>query len=107
MKQVKQTPATAIKCKFSNEAHKLLEPNIDIKARQRWQNRHKYELTDAQKIELFDKIMTLHNECSRELTNYQYAKREKKRIHKARIARGWKPKKHTSKEEYLKTIAAA
>ena len=104
---MKQNPTTAIKAKFSNEVHRLLEPNIDVKTRARWQYRQKYQLTDAQKVALFDQIVELHKECSKELTSYQYDRRKKRRVQKARIARGWKPKKHTSKEEYLKSIAAA
>jgi len=104
---MKQNPTTAIKAKFSNEVHKLLEPNINVKTRNRWQHSQKYKLTEAQKLELFDKIVELHKECSKELTSYQYDKREKRRVHKARIARGWKPKKKTSKEDYLKSNPAA
>lgn len=104
---MKQNPTTAIKAKFSNEVHKLLEPNINIKSRQRWQHSQKYKLTDAQKIELFDKIVELHKECSKELTSYQYDRREKRRVQKARVARGWKPKKKTSKEDHLKSKSAA
>lgn len=104
---MKQNPTTAIKAKFSNEVHKLLEPNINVKSRERWKHSQKYELTDTQKIELFDEIVKLHNECSHELTSYQYDRREKRRIQKARISRGWKPKKHTTKEEYLKSNSAA
>ena len=104
---MKTNPTTAIKAKFSNEVHKLLEPNIDVKTSQRWQYSQKYKLTDTQKVELFDKIAQLHKECSREITNYQYDRREKRRLQKARIARGWKPKKRTTKEEYQKSNAAA
>ncbi len=98
----KNNPTTMIKCKFSNTVHQLLEPNIDIKRRQRWQHNNKYKLTDAQKIELFDKIVILHRECSVELTGYQYDKRCKNRVKKARIARGYVPKKQTKKEDYVK-----
>ncbi len=100
---MKQNPTSAIKSKFSNEVHKILEPNIGIKTRQRWQ--HKQKFTDAQKLEMFEQIVQLHNECTRELTAYQYDRREKKRIQKARIARGWKPKVKTRKEDYLKKAA--
>ncbi len=78
---MKQNPTTTIKCTFSNEVHKLLEPNIDLKRRDRWKlGNKKYELTDKEKIELFDKINNLHQICSNELTSYQYNKREKKRF---------------------------
>lgn len=94
-------PGTAIKCKFSNEVHKILEPNINIPSSQRWRLRK--ELTDKQKLEMFEQIMKVHNECSTELTHYQYERREKKRIYKARVARGYKFKKKTKKEDFLKS----
>lgn len=97
-------PTSAIKSKFSNAVHKILEPNLDIKRRDRWKHRNKYEFTDKQKLEMFDKIVALHNECSNELTNYQYDRREKKRIHKARVERGYKFKKKTKKEDYEKNL---
>ena len=99
---MKQNPTTAIKCKFSNAIHKLLEPNIDVKKRDRWKNRDNYKLSDAQKLALFDKINQIHSECSYELTSYFYDKREKRRIHKARVERGYVFKKKTTKEEYEK-----
>ena len=89
-------PTTMIKSKFSNALHKILEPNIGVKARERWRLPKK-KLTDAEKLELFDKIVEAHNSCTAELTAYQYDRREKKRIKKARIARGWVPKVKTKK----------
>lgn len=96
---------TAIKCHFSNEVHELLEPNIDVKRSQRWKHYDKYKLTDAQKLEIFDKILQLHQETSSELISYLFNKREKKRINKARVNRGWVSKKKTTKEDYLKSKA--
>lgn len=101
---MKNNPTVMIKCKFSNEVHKLLEPNIEMKKNDRWKNHDKYKLTDAQKLEIFEKILTLHSECSSELTNYQYDKRFKKRIHKSRVERGYKFKKKMSKEDYFKSF---
>jgi len=98
---MKQNPTASIKCKFSNEVHKILEPNIDMKARDRWKNKKPF--TDKEKLEMFDKILVLHSECSNELTAYQFDKREKKRIYKARVERGYNFKKKTKKEDYLKT----
>ena len=97
-------PTVTIKCKFSNAVHKLLEPNLGVKRSERWKHREKYQLTDKQRLELFDQIMNLHYECSSELTSYQYDKRKKKRIHKARVERGYKFKKKTKKEDYLKSL---
>ena len=99
-------PTASIKCTFSNEVHKLLEPNINVKTRERWKHRDAYKLTDEQKIKLFDQILAIHNECSSLLSSYQYDKRQKKRVNKDRIARGWKPKKKTTKAEYLATQTA-
>jgi hypothetical protein len=104
-KGVKQNPTTVIKCSFSNAVHKLLEPNVDKKSSQRW--KFKKELTDKEKIEMFDEIMKLHSNSSNELTNYQFDRREKKRIHKARVERGYKFKKKTSKEEYEKNLVVS
>lgn len=101
-KGTKQNPTTAIKGKFSNAVHKLLEPNVDKKSSQRW--KFKKELSDKEKIEVFNKIIELHTNCSNELTSYQFERREKKRIHNARVERGYKFKKKTSKEEYEKTL---
>lgn len=101
---MKQNPTTAIKCKFSNAVHKILEPNLDIKQRDRWSKRESYKFTDKQKLEMFDTIVNLHTKCSNELTNYQFEKREKKRIHKARVERGYKFKKKTKKVDYEKNL---
>ena len=100
-------PTTMIKCRFSNDVHKLLEPNIELKRRDRWEHRDKYILTDVQKLEIFDKIVELHLQCSNELTNYQYYKRKKRRIHKARVERGYKFKKKTKKEDYEKNLVVS
>lgn len=97
-------PTMMIKSKFSNQVHKLLEPNMDVKTRDRWRHGNKYKLTDNEKLEIFEKIVQLHKECSNELTNYQYDRREKNRVKKARIARGWKPKEKTKKEDYVKNL---
>ena len=102
---MKQNPTTAIKAKFSNQIHKLLEQNIDLKRRERWMK--KKPLTDKEKLELFEKIQALHEETSAELRNYIYDKKRKKKIQKARIDRGVVPKKRTTKEEYLKSVKAA
>lgn len=95
MKNTTHNPTMMIKSTFSNAVHKILEPNIDIKNSERWrgQYRERYKLTDKQKIELFDKINELHRLSSNELTAYQFDRREKKRIHKARVERGYFEKK--------------
>lgn len=98
-------PTTMIKCKFSNAVHKVLEPNIEVKSRDRW--KYRKEFTDKQKLEIFDEIMKLHKECSNELTSYLYDRREKKRIHNDRVKRGYNFKKKTKKEDYEKSLAVS
>ena len=95
-------PTSMIKSKFSNQVHKLLDPNIGVKRSERWKVKAK-PLTAAEKIALFDQIDQLHKDTSAELTNYQFNKRTKKRIHAARVKRGYNFKKKMSKEDYLKT----
>ena len=92
----KNNPTTMIKSKFSNEVHKILDPNRGTKARDRWRL-PKIKLTDAEKLELFEKIVEAHKECTAELTAYLYDRRVKNRVKKARIARGWVPKVKTKK----------
>ena len=106
MKKYSNNPTQMIKCTFSNSVHKILEPNIDVKNRERWrkENRDKYNFTDEQKLEMFNKILKIHNETSNELTSYQYDKRDKKRTHSDRVARGYKFKTKTKKEDFEKNI---
>ena len=94
---------TTIKCRFSNEVHKILEPNIGIPKNKR-SSLKKQPLTDNEKIEIYNKIVEAHNKCSNDLSSYFYDRRYKKRIHKARVARGWVRKKKTRKEDYLKSL---
>lgn len=93
MKNTSYNPTMIIKSTFSNDVHKILEPNINVKKSERWKNGIKYVLTNEQKIELFDKIKSLHFKSSKELTAYQFDRREKKRIHKSRVERGYFEKK--------------
>lgn len=95
MKNSAYNPTMMIKSKFSNQVHKLLEPNIDVKKCDRWRGhfRERYKLTDEEKIKIFNEIVKLHQECSNELTSYQFQRREKKRIHNARVERGYFEKK--------------
>ena len=95
MKTTKHNPTMMIKSKFSNQVHRILEPNIEVKKYERWKQeyRDRYKFTDAQKIEMFDEIMKIHAECSTELTNYFADRSYKKWISKERAARGWVSKK--------------
>ena len=108
MKKQVNNPAMNMKCKFSNAVHKILEPNVGIKRSERWrkENREKYNFTDAQKLEMFNQILALHNEISKEIVSYQFDKREKKRVQKARVERGYVAKKKTKLADYLASKAS-
>lgn len=93
MKKNSHNPTLMIKAKFSNSIHRILEPKIEIKKSERWKHRDKYDLTDEEKIETFDKILKLHRQSSYELTNYQYDRRYRNKVEKDRIERGYYEKK--------------
>lgn len=103
---MKTNPTTMIKCAFSNAVHKLLEPNINIKKSQRWKFKDKYKLSNEEKLEIFDKVMNLHENSSYELNNYNNKKRTKKIVNKLREERGYKKKKRTSLLDYNNQKAA-
>ena len=77
---------TAIKCKFSNELHKLIDPAYGVKRSDRWMSKYKKEYTDKEKIELFDQIKKLHDEISEEYSNCLYKNRMRKKVKKMREA---------------------
>jgi hypothetical protein len=102
---MKINPTAMIKSAFANAIHKLLEPNINIKRSQRWKFKDKYKLSDSEKLEIFDKIMEIHENSSYELVNYKNKKRTKKIVNKLREERGYKKKKRTSLDEFKKNNA--
>ena len=65
---MKHNSATTIKCRFSNLAHKLLDPNYGNKRRDAWKTRNKV-YTNAEKIEIFDKLKALDLVISDELSS--------------------------------------
>ena len=93
---MKNTKTEMIKAKFSNAVHAILNPN-PVKNSDRWKTK-KIVLTNEQKAAMFDQIVELDNQISDELGSYWYNRREKKRLHKARLERGWKPKQKTPKK---------
>ena len=96
---MKHNSITTIKCRFSNGVHKMIDPYYGIKRSERWKHKKK-ELTDAEKIELFDKIVAFHKECSEEISHGLFKRRERRRIRKQRELNGYVPKKKTTKAEY-------
>jgi hypothetical protein len=107
MKKQTNNPATSMKCRFSNQVHAILEPNLGVKRSERWKKEHreKYNFTNEQKLEMFEKIFKLHQEISSELVSYQFDRRQKKRVQKARIERGYVPKKKTKLKDYTASKA--
>ena len=90
------TKTEMIKSKFSNAVHAILNPH-PVKNSDKWRIKRP-ELTNAQKIEIFDRIAKLDQEITHELGSYWFKKREIKRRDKARVQRGWKPKQKTPKK---------
>jgi hypothetical protein len=107
MKNTKHNPTMMIKSAFSNKIHKLLGVCTEHKpySKEWWTcKRETKELTNDEKVKLFDEIMKVYSETSDELKNYRNDKNWKKIVEKRRVERGYTPKKKTSKEEYLKMI---
>lgn len=95
------TSSVSIKLKFSNAVHKIMEPNLGIKSRERWRHKAK-PLTDAEKLAKYEEIVKLHNEISEEYGKCRFEVREKRRVQKARDERGYVPKKKGNKPEFVK-----
>lgn len=93
---MKHNSATTIKCRFSNEVHKMIDPYYGIKRSERWRCKIA-PLTKKEKAEMFDKIMKLHTEISNELSACYFKRREKKRIQKYRDESGYTAKKREKK----------
>ena len=94
---MKHNSVTTIKCRFSNSAHELLDPNYGNKNRDAWKNKKVY--TNAEKIEIFDKLKKVHDECSEEIGHALFERREKKRIHNQRVINGYYEKRKLRKEQ--------
>lgn len=81
MKNLKSHTET-IKCTFSNAVHKLLNPN-PVKNSEKWRVK-KVQLSNEEKITLFDQIVEMDKETSDLLGKYWYERREKRRVQKRR-----------------------
>lgn len=95
MKNQNISSALSIKTKFSNSVHKILEPNLGVPRSKRWRVRK--ELTDKEKIVLFDQIKKLHDEISDEYSNCLYKNRMKKKVQKLRDESGITAKRKAKK----------
>jgi hypothetical protein len=108
MKNIANNPATSMKCRFSNQVHAILEPNIGVKRSERWKKeyREKYNFTDEQKLQMINEILKLHNELSNELVSYKFERSKKKRVQRERASRGYVSKKKTKLNDYLASKAS-
>jgi hypothetical protein len=98
MKKNAHNPTMMIKCRFSNEIHKLITPCYGIKPHTKEHqecriNNKKNPLTDKEKVELFDKIMELDNKTSWELTHFFTKRKLKNKVNKIRTENGYFEKK--------------
>lgn len=59
------------------------------------------KISDKEKIEIFDTIFGMNNATHWELLAYKEKRKDAKKLYEARVARGYKFKKKTSKEQYL------
>lgn len=104
---MKPSIKTSMKCKFSNDIHKLfnsLIPEDKKKERYYWKRYHRKlelsKMSDSQKLEMFQKIVDIYENASAKLNSYRIQKRTKKAIQKLRNERGYVPKKKTTKEQW-------
>ena len=107
---MKNSSKTTIKCKFSNEINKIMNSYLNETEkkskyyRKTWLRKDKINnLSDKEKLNLLNKIVETYETISLELNQHLDKKRQKRKVQKARIERGYVPKKKTKKEDYLKT----
>lgn len=65
------------------------------------------QISDKEKIELFDKWFAINHTSHWLLNSYKAKRKYKKEIHEARVARGYKFKKRQTKEEREKYLAGS
>lgn len=88
---MKHNSITTIKCRFSNQVNKMINPYFGVKRSNRWKKKV-VKLTDEEKIKLFDEIYKLNMEISEEISSGLYKRRDKKRVIYDRIKSQCLPK---------------
>jgi len=88
-----KTQVPMIKSKGFNEIRKVLKPNGRKGAKSTLSVEEQYQL-----------IENIVNEISNEIRNYKFDRKEKRKIERLRLERGYKHKKKTTKDEYLNSI---
>lgn len=97
----KQNHVTRIKCEFSNRVHKLIDGKFGIKNSEKWRVPTQ-ELTDSQKVVLFNEILKLDKESTKLISGAYYKRREKRRTERVRMEKGYVPKRKTSLTMWLR-----
>lgn len=64
------------------------------------------KISPEEKVKMFDEIFGLNLQTHWELINYKQKRRNKAQLYAERVKRGYKFKKKTSKEDYLKLKTA-
>jgi len=82
----------------------MLEQGIGYKKSERGLHPERV-LTDEEKVEMFDTIVAMHAISSDLIGSAKFKRREAKRVQKARVERGYVPKKKTTKKEYDEMLA--
>lgn len=85
---MKNNNSMAIKSRFSNRVHKLVNPYYGVKNSKRYTVKP-VKLTDEEKARRYDQIVLIDQEASRELSSFFFKRRYKKRIYNARVKRGY------------------
>lgn len=87
-----QLKTLAMKAKLANYIRKTLyKKQLD-------------KLTQKEKLDIFDVIFSINKEMHYELLAYKSKRKDKKELYEARVKRGYKFKKKTSKKEYLENL---
>lgn len=84
------TKTTAIKARIANHIRKTLY------------KKHLPNISDKEKLQIFDEIFGINLQMHWELNAYKAKRKVKAAIHAERVKRGYKPKKKTSFSEHLK-----
>lgn len=83
----------AMKARVANHIRKTLFKKLKV------------NITDDEKIAIFDQIYDMNRDMHWDLNNYKQKRRAKAALQKEREERGYQRKKKTSKEEYEKMLA--
>lgn len=114
---MKQNKVNQLKCQFSNAVHKILQPDYDKTNKERGEidfaKRKSFaklspsekevflEKEKEQKLEMFDKIMSIYNELNKRISSTRYKKRAAKRKYLKMKEEGKLPKQKTTLAQWI------